>query len=459
MSVRTTIEAIGCSLLFSAALIWPAGVAAQSDTELESDSQLEEDAPSDAPPPGSPPAPPPAEVPVAEQAAEQDEPETLGPFERLPPSAYPDDPVRGIPGGSLWLTFHGLQWPYYPKTGIGFSGYAWVDTGYERVKRGNPSEQSIKYILQQGRVLLRFTPTFTHDDWFVQAQAELVANKDQSSRQPDIADADDVWLRFGKWNVFDVQLGRFEGWEVYHFGMGLDLNTLERQGATDDVYGVPEIYGVTYAFYRPPGVGQAAVHLYPTQFFRVELAGQIGNEFGSNAVAGRPVGVLDFGFFKLKLGGEYKVLTDQKDGAQGETIRRGVGGALQFILNPFLEFGVNAGYALVDRTAPDGAMDEQGSFTTWSVGGFANARILEDLLIGAGLNLSHLHDLHYDETVRDNGQFGHTQAFVALQYVLWGQLYIKIVGAYANARFEPTFGEPHFSNTMLSARLRLMYLF
>jgi hypothetical protein len=198
MAVRTTIAtAIGRILTLTAVLAWPAFLAAQDE-----------------------PAPPPAEAPPAQQ--KEPEPETLGPLERLPPSAYPNDPVRGIRGGSLWFTFHGLQWPYYPKTGIGVSGYAWVDTGYERVKRGNPSEQSIKYMLQQGRVLLRVTPTYTHGDWFVQAQAELVANKDQSSRQPDIADADDVWLRVGNWKKFDVQFGRFEGWEVYHFAMGLD---------------------------------------------------------------------------------------------------------------------------------------------------------------------------------------------------------------------------------------------
>jgi hypothetical protein len=461
MAVRTTIAtAIGCVLTLSAVLAWPALGAAQEAAGLEGDSPAEQasnEPASEAEGPPAEPAPPPGEAPPAQQ--EDTEPDTLGPLERLPASAYPDEPVRGIRGGSLWFTFHGLQWPYYPKTGIGVSGYAWVDTGYERVKRGNPSEQSIKYMLQQGRVLLRVTPAYTAGDWFVQAQAELVANKDQSSRQPDIADADDVWLRVGNWRTFDVQFGRFEGWEVYHFGMGLDLNTLERQGATDDVYGVPEIYGVTYAFYRPPGLGQFAVHVYPFQFFRVELAGQIGNEFGSNALAGRPVGVLDLGFFKLKLGGEYKKLNDQKDGAQGETIRRGVGASAQFVLDPFVEFGVNGGYALVDRTAPDGAMDEKGSFTTWSVGGFANARVVGELLIGGGVNLTHLHDLHYDEAVRDNGQFGHTQAFVALQYVLWGQLYIKVVGAYAASRFEPTFGEPQFSNHMLSARLRLMYLF
>jgi hypothetical protein len=441
-----------------AALAWSSATAAQdaepSAGELD-DTQAATPAEPSQPESAATPAPPPAAVPKPQLPAS----DSRGIIEILPPSAYPNRPVRGIRGGSLELTFHGLQWPYYPRTGIGVSGYAWIDTGYERVKRGNPSEQSIKYILQQGRVLLRFTPTFSIGSWFAQAQAELVANKDQSSRQPDIADADDVWIRAGKWNVFDVQLGRFEAWEIYHFGMGLDLNTLERQGATDDVYSVPAIYGVTYAFYRPPGVGQAAVHLYPTDYFRIELAGQVGNEFGSNTLAGRPVGVLDFGWLKIKAGGEYKVLRDQKDGAQGKTIERGVGGSIQFVYDPYVEAGFNGGYALVDRTAPDGAMDEKGSYTTYSLGGFANARIVDELIIGIGANLTKLHDLHYDEAVGDNGRFSHTQAFVAIQYTLWGALSLKTVVAYALGDFKPTFGEPNFSNTMLSGRLRVQYLF
>src|SRR5262245_49483849 len=35
-------------------------------------------------------------------------------LERLAGEAYPEPHVRGIHGGSLWLTMHGLQWPYMP---------------------------------------------------------------------------------------------------------------------------------------------------------------------------------------------------------------------------------------------------------------------------------------------------------------------------------------------------------
>ncbi len=393
------------------------------------------------------------------EPTKQDQAPTLGPLERLPPSAFPEPRVRGIEGGSLRTTFHGLQWPYYPKTGIGISGYGWIDSGYERIKRGNPSEQSLRYWLQQGRLLLRVTPTWSDGTYFIQGQAEIVANKDQSLHQPDIGDTDDVWIKAGKWNAWDVQLGRYEAWEIYHFGMGLDLYTLERRGASDETLSAPEIYGVSYAFYRPAGVGQGAIHLYPTDYLRFELGTQFGNEFGSNVLAARPVGVLDLGWLKLKLGAEYKKLADQKEDSKGETKQRGAGGSLQFVVAPYVEFGVSGAYGLVDRVAQDGTVDEKGSNTTYSMGAFANARVVQDLTVGAGINYTYLEDLHFDPALNRVEKFAHYQAFGALQYLLVKQLYLKAVFAYAKADFAPTFGDPVFKNEMLSARLRMLFLF
>src|SRR5678815_681069 len=65
------------------------------------------------------PTPPPPAAPASEGGGP-------GPVERLPPSAYPEEYTRGLYGGSLWMTFHGAQWPYYARTGIGVSGYGWV---------------------------------------------------------------------------------------------------------------------------------------------------------------------------------------------------------------------------------------------------------------------------------------------------------------------------------------------
>src|SRR5262249_30792322 len=154
-------------------------------------------------------------------------------------------------GGSLWAnTAHGLQSPYFPHTGIGISGYAWLDNGYEKIDRGDPTQADIKFWLQQGRFVFRATPTYTSGRWFAQAQAELVATKEQPAGRLGFADVDDLWVRTGYWGSWDITVGRFEAWEVYHLGMGLDINTIERNGATDSTLSAPSIYGVTFAYYR-----------------------------------------------------------------------------------------------------------------------------------------------------------------------------------------------------------------
>jgi hypothetical protein len=384
----------------------------------------------------------------------------LGLVERLPPSAYPSSPVRGIYGGSLWMIFHGMQWPYYPKTGIGVSGYAWFDTGYEHIARGGPNEQGIKYMLQQGRVLLRVTPTWSNGNYFVQGQAELVADTDQSQAQPYSATADDVWLKFGKWKSWDIQVGRYEAWEVYHFGMGLDLYTLERNGATDQNYTPPPVYGVTYGFYRPTNGGQAALHVYPWDEFRVELQTQYGSQSGSNTVGERAVGILDLGWLKVKAGSEYQHQEDQADNGPGSTNSRGLGAGLEVVLDPYVEFGASAAEGLVDAyKSTDGSYDQTTSNSTYSLGGFLNARVVEDLVAGAGYDYTYLEDQHYQASLGRKGKYRHQQAFVAIQYLLWKQLFIKLVGGYAKAEYAPTFGPGLFANEMLSARLRLEYLF
>jgi hypothetical protein len=383
--------------------------------------------------------------------------------ERMPASAFPSTPhVRGLYGGSLWSTFHGLQWPYYPKTGIGVSGYVWIDTGYEElsVNDSGAKAHNITYQLQQGRFVLRVTPTWTSGNYFVQGQAEYVANKDQT-QGPSFADADDVWVKAGQWKSFDVQLGRYEGWEIYHFGMGLDLYTLERDGAKDigGAFSPPAIYGVTNAFYRPRGVGAGAVHLYPTEWLRFELGSQFGNDTGQNAVAGRPVAILDFGWLRLKGGAEYQHLQPQGDNTKGYTNQYGAGGSIQFVFDPYVEFGFNYGFGKQDKTADDGNKSDTGTNSTYSFGGFANARIVDGLLAGVGADYTYLVDQHQANGHGRYQDFDHTQGFVALQYHLFKQLFIKAVGGYALANFNPTEGTIPFYNKMLSGRLRVQYLF
>ena len=79
-------------------------------------------------------------------------------------------------------------------------------------------------------------------------------------------------------------------------------------------------------------------------------------------------------------------------------------------------------------------------------------------LLGLGANWTTQVDLHKDT----DGRVDYTanlQTFVALQYLVAKQLFVKAVAAYARSDFDLSFSGGVYSNTMLSGRLRLMYLF
>jgi hypothetical protein len=391
-----------------------------------------------------------------------------GIIERMPASAFPEPYTRGLFGGSLWLTMHGQQWPYYPRTGIGVSGYAWIDNSYAKTRIGDVSQPpNLTRYIQQGRAVLRVTPTYSSDDWFVQAQVELVGNKDQTQTQTGLAaaaDTDDVWVRAGKWKTFDITAGRFEAFEIYHVGMGLDLNTFERIGAVDSKGpgAVPQIYGATYLFYRPNGPGNVAVHGYFGNLLRVEALAQWGNDTFYNSWGVRPAAVFDVGWFKLKGAYEYVKGTspDPSPSATNTLKRRGWGAAAQFVLAPWIELGFNAGGAIFDQLDSTGLVTGR-SGDTLSVGGFVNARplgFIPALLLGAGWN--HTKTTTLAESAGMHDSTTNTQSFLAVQYLAGGQLFIKLVGGYARTSFStPSAIMEGYDNDQYSIRLRLMYLF
>jgi hypothetical protein len=333
---------------------------------------------------------------------------------------------------------------------------------------------------------------------------EVVGNKDQvrsqSNANSGIVDVDDLWLRVGHWNAWDLKVGRFEGWEVYHTGMGLDINTIERRGAIQGSFGGnferPDYYGVTYLHDRPSdqGVGNIALHLFPMRYFRVELLGQIGanvvSDIGSNSLGGRGVAVLDLGFLKAKVGGEWvesspaQTMTVPLLDSMGNPVvdstgttvqikqiskqsrtQHGFGGAVQLVLDPTVELGVNVGVGLTDQTDDKGNPIDTAATTTYSVGGFANFAVgrflpplMRDFLVGAGANWTTQKDLHRDQ----DGKVDYTanlQGFLAFQYIVSRQLFVKAVLAYARSDFDLSFSGEQWSNYMYSGRVRLMYLF
>lgn len=396
-----------------------------------------------------------------------------GLVERLPSSAYPEPVIRGLYGSSLWLDMQGLQWPYYPRIGVGISGYGWVDLDYKRTRIGDPGQSDHwTTLFGQGRFNLRVTPTYTNGTWFVQAQAELIANLNQLDPQPKVVDADDLWVRTGVWKQWDIMIGRYEAFPVYHLGMGLDLNTDERIGAYDQTHGasaVPQPYLASFLYYRPQVPANVAFHLYPGRYVRLEFLGQWGNDGSTNTLGGRPAIIVDFGWIKFRGAAEYQWRFAQDPGPafHNEYRNRGLAGSIQLVLAPFVEFGPNIGRAITDVFLP-GGLQQDGSFLPdtsksgdiWSYGGFANFRVFPDMLVGGGFNYASFQNLHLNTATNQYDKSSNAQYFVAAQYLVHKQLFVKVVAGYAKTHFDFSFSNmAPYDDDMFSVRLRMMYLF
>jgi len=400
-------------------------------------------------------------------------------LQRLPAYAYPEWELRGLKHGSLWLTFHGMQWPYMPsftdghRFVIGISGWGWVDNAYEKFKPWGETSSAdadrLRYWKQQARMLLRITPTLALDrDYFIQGQVELVGTGDQTISRVDTggADTDDLWLRVGKWRSWDLQIGRFEGWEVFHLGMGLDFNTFERIGAVGQGASVYQIsfYGVTDNEFRPQGAaGNLAAHYYPFRYLRFEMLGTSGS-LGQNPAYGvRPVAIFDVGWLKLKFATEYQNKRGLAPTDQTDVTSKGIGGAVQFVFDPHIEFGLNAAQGTVLAIDSSGRVSPTGSITRSSIGGFANisnANPRHTVLFGVGSMLTWTED---QNGIAPNpiDKVWLYQGFAAAQYVFHNAFYIKLVAGYSRGHWSIGSSDPRVEhdNEMYSLRLRTSFYF
>jgi hypothetical protein len=203
-----------------------------------------------------------------------------------------------------------------------------------------------------------------------------------------------------------------------------------------------------------------AFHLYPYRYLRIELLSQYGGIGQFNEIAGRPAVIFDIGWLKLKAAAEYQWLTARNEGDRDEQRNRGVAASAQFVYAPFVEGGLNYGYSNNRIFTPAGIVDTTRSAELSSVGFFVNARPVEDLLVGIGLNYVSTANEHFNTATGYADFATNTQGFVAIQYLVWKQVFVKLVGAYGNSRFEQSFNSSApYNDTMYSARLRVLYLF
>ena len=407
-------------------------------------------------------------APNSEEGAKPEPPPLA--VEHLPATAYPRVPVPGIHGGSLELQINHTQWPYMPKyegqpaVRVAFSGSSWADSSIRSVKAGLQGEANQFEYRMQGRLTFRTSAVYNHtDDWFILSNTEFVANTEQNNSSTNYVDVDDAYIRIGKWKKFDITVGRLQGFEVYHFGMGLDLNTYERLGAASFSKTPVAPYALDELWDRGVNNGAIAVHMYLPQWLRLEFLTRFGASGQGKQIGIRPVAVVDLGFLKVKGGYERNLSSSLFEGNQARIEMQGVGGEVQLVLPPWVELGGGIARRTVDAFEQDGSVRPAASHTTTTIGGFANFRpFFKNFMVGVGYHHTYFKDFNID-AYGDPEQTTHQQMFGAVQYMLWDKLYIKYVLAYSHARIEerndtdPT--DKGFVNESIGNRLRLMLLY
>lgn len=370
-----------------------------------------------------------AETPEAEgsssEASAQDEPiaEGAASRRRVAQEHRSEAATYRLPEERVWAP---LVW-----SGGRMHGQVELDVGYARYKypeRQDRPKETLNDI--RGRFVLG--PTFHHDfaggDYFLNVVGQFVAWVQEQANQYQI-NADDVYVQLGgaQW---DLQVGRFMTWRVYHKGLGFDLYTLEDNGASKSFpisngdFAV-HTYEADYIFLRnSPYVGgeiagRAALHYYPSDVLGFELAAAYGlaDNRSSDTLGARLATDLQWDFLQISAAGEYRrqaqtgppnavqnMGTPQERSVEcadcGSSSNYGAGGGLRLSFSPVSLGGSAAiGYDRKDQLVGDANGKPDPDLTAtgrrFSFGGYFELDVgswllSRSLILGVGANRTEL---------------------------------------------------------------------
>ena len=262
-------------------------------------------------------------------------------WRRALPGRVPRRPLRGIKaarsGDQARPQWQDMRRCWHEGTRSAV-GSVWSDGSYARVTAGLPMVRSQKRFATQSRAVLRMTPTYsTKGGWFAQGQAELVAQGDQIVNPSALGTTDDLFVRIGKWNVFDVTVGRFQVWQLAnHYCMGLH-NTLEREAR----YPVPpgsRVWVLAHILLYRQTASSAIMVILSTDFLRFEVLGQVGGGTVRLSISQRPpVRILAWALTRLRGSTNRRTFPIAN---RAHEVTQLFGGALQLVLDPWIEAGI-----------------------------------------------------------------------------------------------------------------------
>jgi hypothetical protein len=257
----------------------------------------------------------------------------------------------------------------------------------------------------------------------------------------------DAYIQVGYKKKFDIQLGRFLAWEVYHRGQGIELFTAEEAGAL----GGPTLYWLDQTRGYKNEAGQFAAHYYPFKVLKFELAGVYGQESNQNNYGVRPVVDFSVGGLQLIGGYEYLKQVPQTSADKVETKLQGVAGKLQYSF-PVVTAGASAAWVDVDSFDINGDTDSAKSYKKLSAGGFVDIDFWKNSI---GLGFHHTTQKNErDENIR------HEQMFVSyLVRLPIDGVSLKAVYGFASAHIEDADAKSEWTNNMNSFRVRAAFDF
>jgi hypothetical protein len=409
-------------------------------------------------------------------------------------SADSDAPAEGSEVGPEDTASHADKASEPPPALLAWYGSLESDVGFARYEAEEEDKTDDTLQDHRGRFVVAPMLHLELSQFFFEATGQLVAWVKNNEGLPLIA-ADDVWGKFGKQDVWDIQVGRFEAWRVYQkfpvrfHNLGpafhsrsigestgaFDLFTLEDTGAlvtppvSSRAYYV-DMYEVSHILLREEA-GSVAFHYFPGEQWGAELHVKYGEQAQQNkrgarlAIIGRPLRQLQLSAaaeIRTSRTGSPRRAADPANPGEyiecddcGRLDQSGFGGGAVLSLGPLelaasAAFGHETGYDTVD-----GTRDPEATRDIRSFGGYAQVTIADTSIGGAVNNTQRL-----DEA--DNFQT-HLQTAGYIFQALSRDLSLKLVVTYATGKDDRAdqrgddIDPPQ--NSFLGARLRLKYYF
>ena len=373
---------------------------------------------------------------------------------------------------------------------LSWSGGLELDIGYAAYQAEEESIIDDRFYDHRGRFVLGpLLHVDVGESFFFEATGQLVGWVKERGGSTYQINVDDAWGKFGQEGSWDVQVGRFEAWQVYNkFPLrdrdarpevelnesagAFDLFTLEDTGAlcrppiSTGGYCV-DMYEVNHILLREE-VGSVAFHAFPHKTLKLELHGKYGEQNGqTNHLGGRLAVIFrPVDFLQLSAGAELRTqnqsspvklanpdgtFTERENG--GRLDRRGAGGGLLVSAGP-VEVALNAAIGLVDFWDQMGVTIADNSPQIVSYGGYGQVT-LGPITVGGAAN-------NTVRTAPSENLQTHLQTAGYVYYPFWDNLSLKLVGTYARGTDDPfilrdTRVPP--TNDFVGARLRLKYVF